>query len=172
MKQKILLPAAFILMVQQARAHCPLCTIGAAAAAGGAAWLGVNQGVIGLFIGAFAVSMGWWFSNLIKRQYVKYQRAVLILLSYITTVLPMLNIMEAPLPVFVFIAGNYGSLLNRTYVINLFLLGSLIGAAIVSVTPYLSRKITEARKKTIPFQGMIMTFVLLILSGLIINVVV
>ena len=50
-------------------AHCPLCTAGAAIAAGGAIYLGVSVIVVGLFIGAFAVSTGWWVAKIIKKQY-------------------------------------------------------------------------------------------------------
>lgn len=41
-------------------AHCPLCTIGAGAAAVGAAWLGVSYMVIGVFLGAFGLAIGLW----------------------------------------------------------------------------------------------------------------
>mgnify|MGYP006929334256 CR=1 FL=1 len=49
-------------------AHCPLCTIGAGAAAGAAIWLGISKVVVAMFIGAFAMSMGMWFSRIIKKQ--------------------------------------------------------------------------------------------------------
>lgn len=165
----------FLALMQSAYAHCPLCTVGAAAAAGGAAWLGVSKIVIGIFIGAFAVSIGWWVSNLIKKQYIPFQKPLIILFSFATTVFPLLglNVMQSIYPVYVSLAGDYGSLLNRTYILNLFLIGSVIGGFIVSLTPWLSRKITIIRNgKMLPYQGIMLTFILLIISSAIIEAII
>lgn len=159
--------------IQSARAHCPLCTIGAAVAAGGAAYLGVHTAVIGVFIGAFAVSTGWWIGRLIKRQYIPYQIPALIIFSFLATILPLLSLFSSANDVtgwYVSMAGDYGSLLNRTYIINLFLVGSLLGGLVVSVTPWLSKKISEARNgKMIPYQGIILTLSLLLLVGFVLQ---
>ena len=61
--------------------------------------------------------------------------------------------------------GEYGSLFNRTYLFNTFLIGSVLGGVIVSLTPFLSKKITEMRGKIVPFQGVILTLALLLLVG-------
>lgn len=165
----------FLALMQSAYAHCPLCTVGAAAAAGGAAWLGVSKIVIGIFIGAFAVSIGWWVSNLIKKQYIPFQKPLIILFSFATTVFPLLglNVMQSIYPVYVSLAGDYGSLLNRTYILNLFLIGSILGGLIVSITPWLSRKITIMRNgKMLPYQGILLTFLLLAASSAIIEAII
>ena len=162
-------------LVKNAYAHCPLCTVGAAAAAGGAAWLGVSKIVIGIFIGAFAVSIGWWVSNLIKKQYIPFQRLLIILFSFVTTVFPLLGmeVMRSNYPFLASFFGDYGSLFNRTYIINLFLIGSVIGGFIVSLTPWLSRKITIVRNgKMLPYQGIMLTFALLIVSSAIIEAII
>lgn len=167
MKIKKFLPLSFLpFFVKSVNAHCPLCTAGAAAAAGGAAWLGVNNAVIGIFIGAFAISTGWWISNIIKKNYVPFQRQVIIAVSFATTIPPLMPLIKGVYPVLISIAGDYGSLLNRTYIINAFLMGSLIGGLIVSITPWLSKKITAARKgSTLPYQGITLTFILLVITG-------
>ena len=172
MKKSLLFPFVSLFLIPRAFAHCPLCTAGAAIAAGGAMWLGVNATVIGLFVGAFAVSLGWWISRIIKKQYVPYQKWIIIIISFVTTVLPLLPIMTPLYPLYISIAGDYGSLLNRTYAVNLFLAGSVVGAGIVSLTPWLSAKLTKIRKgKQLPFQGIALTFVLLIIIGIIIQLV-
>ena len=158
---------AFIFGIQNVFAHCPLCTIGAAAAAGAAAYFGVHFITIGLFIGAFAASMGWWISNIVKKQFIPYQRAVFVLLSFVTTVFPILPLFKDTSPLYISFYGSYGSLLNRTYLINTFFIGTLIGTFVMSITPSLSAKITKIRGKSIPFQGMVLTAVLLIVLGLI-----
>ena len=165
--KKLLAFFSSLLLIESVHAHCPLCTAGAAVAAGGAAWLGVNNAAIGVFIGAFAVSMGWWISNLIKKRYVPFQRQLIIALSFATTIPPLMPVMKGIYPVLIPIAGAYGSLLNRTYLINAFLMGSIIGGFIVSITPWLSKKITDACKgKTLPYQGITLTFVLLAIAGM------
>ena len=176
MKFKIFFLLFFSLaLVKNAYAHCRLCTVGAAAAAGGAAWLGVSKIVIGVFIGAFAISIGWWISNLIKKQYVPFQRPLIILFSFATTVFPLLGleIMRSNYPLLVSFFGDYGSLFNRTYIINLFFIGSIIGGFIVSLTPWLSRRITIIRNgKMLPYQGILLTFALLVVSSTIIEVLI
>ncbi len=166
-----MLPA--LLLVKSSQAHCPLCTVGAAAAAGGAAWLGVSEIVIGVFTGAFAVSIGWWLGRLIRKRYVPFQRSLVILLSFVTTILPLLKLLGGLHPVFIFIAGDYGSLLNRTYLINLFLVGSVLGGFIVLITPWLSSMITKYRHgMTVPYQGIILTLALLIILSISLEIIV
>src|SRR3989338_2282102 len=148
-KSLVLLPS-LALLAKSIHAHCTLCTVGAAAAAGGAAYMGVSTSVVGLFIGAFAVSTGWWVSNLLKRRVIPFQRTALILISYISTVVPLLPLMQGSYPMFISFAGEYGSLLNRTYLINLFLFGSIIGGVIVCITPWFSRRIGSWRGKMFP----------------------
>src|SRR3989339_1091867 len=111
----------FLLLMQSAYAHCPLCTAGAAFAAGGAAWLGISKAIIGVFIGAFAVSTGWWVSNLLKKKYIPFQKPLIILLSFVTTIWPLMPLMESIYPVYISWIGDYGSLLNRTYLFSMFL---------------------------------------------------
>jgi len=107
-------PVLFALMAENVMAHCPLCTIGAAAAAGGASLLGVKNIVIGIFIGAFAASIGLWVSRVIKKKYVPFQDALIVLFSFVATVIPMMPIITGFYPLYISLAGEYGSLLNRT----------------------------------------------------------
>ena len=48
--KKILSIFVVVFSMAFVRAHCPLCTIGAGAAAAGAVWLGVSKVVVALFI--------------------------------------------------------------------------------------------------------------------------
>ncbi len=164
------LPAFVLLLAESAFAHCPLCTIGAGAAAAGAAWFGVDNIVIGIFLGAAALAMGLWFSRLIKKRYVPFQKWVISALSFASIIVPVTPLMKSYSSIYISFAGGYGSLLNRTYLINLFLLGSIIGAVIVAVAPSISRRISKARRKTIPYQGIMITFALLAIASIIAEV--
>jgi hypothetical protein len=168
MKNKlIIIPAVVaVLLPKSALAHCPLCTAGAGAAALGAAWLGVGQMPIGIFIGAFAVALGLWVARLIKREYIPHQKWFLSILSYVTIVLPLTPILRDVHSIYVGLGGEYGSMTNRVYMYNDFIVGSVIGAFIIVIAPSLSRRLTDLRGgKLIPYQGMMITFVLLLLSA-------
>ena len=163
----------FLLFVKNTVAHCPLCTVGAAAAAGGALWLGVEKAVVGLFLGAFAASMGWWLSRLVKKQYVPFQTPGLVLLSFVLTIVPLLPVITQIYPLYISMAGEYGSWLNRTYVLNLSLFTSIVGGTIVSLTPRLSRNLSRLRRgRMVPFQGIILTLGILVVTGIILQLVI
>lgn len=169
--RRFLTPIAALLAIPSALAHCPLCTIGAAAAAGGAAYFGVDQAVIGLFIGAFAISIGSWTGRVIKRQFLRWQKEILMAASFLLTVIPILGLMDQVHALPVLLAGEYGGWLNRTYLLNSFLVGSVIGGAMVVVSPSLSAWVTGLRRKQIAYQGIMITFALLVVWAAILQVV-
>ena len=145
-------------------AHCPLCTVGAGAAAIGATWLGIGNIPVGIFIGAFAVALGAWISRLIKKEYVPRQRDLLIGFSFFSTVLPLFPMMEEYSSIYIPWLGDYG----KTYLIKLFLVGAIIGGVIILLAPRLSKKITSINKgRMIPYQGLVVTFTLLLIASLI-----
>ncbi|HBF66902.1 MAG TPA: hypothetical protein DDW36_00560 [Candidatus Magasanikbacteria bacterium] len=163
MKKKILgifVVLAFIPGV--AKAHCPLCTIGAGALAVGAAYIGISTAAVGVFIGAFALALGLWIARLVKKQYIPYQQPILVALIFISTVVPIMPLIREYRSINVYLSGEYGSLLNRTYMFNLFVIGVLIGAGILYVSPFVSAWIKKQRKgRLIPYQGITITFILL-----------
>lgn len=173
MRKIFLFFLSLIFSAKEAYAHCPLCTAGAVIAAGGAAYLGVKTIVIGLFIGAFGVSMGSWVSKMIKKQYVPYQNFIIIIFSFGTTIIPIAPYFEGFYPFYISLIGEYGSLLNRTYLINSFITGSLIGGALVLITPLLSGKITKFREgRIVPFQGVAITLIVLLIGGGILQLII
>lgn len=158
--------AFFIFLIENVSAHCPLCTIGAGAAAGAAVWLGVSKVVVGLFIGGFSMSMGLWMSRIAKKQYFKFQRPLIIIAVFLLTLLPLLPIFSAVGPLHFSFIGEYG----KTFAINYSLFSGLFGGLIVFASPNLSRKITKKRNgKIIPFQGTMLTIILLIIFGIILQ---
>src|SRR3989338_4467050 len=110
MKKGILLSAIaglfFIFLAEFVSAHCPLCTMGAGAAAAGAVWLGVRKVVVALFIGGFAMSMGMLFSKLIKKKYIPFQKTVIVLVVFLTTVIPLMPLFTAIGPLYLSFMGE------------------------------------------------------------------
>ena len=169
--RRLLMPlsaALFISFLPKATlAHCPLCTGGAGAAAGVAALLGVSYGAIGVLIGGFAVALSLWIAHMIKKQYFKGQTMVVFLVIYLTTVLPMLPFFaDGVVPIYISWFGEFGTTFNRTYIVNAFALGAFIGTVITLVSPRLSQQITKWRDgETLPFQGLSLTLLLLIITA-------
>lgn len=150
-------------------AHCPLCTIGAGAAAAGAVWLGVSKVVVALFMGGFAMSMGMWFSRIIQKQYIKFQKIIIVIVVFLTTLLPLMPLFTAIGPLYLSFLGTYGT----TYAVNYSLGSSLLGGLIVFISPALSRNLSKLRRgKIIPYQGVIITLSLLVITGGIIQLLI
>jgi hypothetical protein len=160
------LPFLAILPINFISAHCPLCTIGAGAAAGAAVWLGVSKVVVALFIGAFAMSMGLWFSRIVKKKYVPFQKTLIILVVFLTTLIPLMPFFKAIGPLYIPFIGAYG----LTYAFNYSIASSLFGSLIVLSSPFASRQISKFRDgKIVPFQGVMITLLSLLIIGVIIQ---
>jgi len=169
MKKISLIALAGLLWARPAFAHCPLCTAGAGIAATAAIWLGVNTLVVGIFVGAFAAALGLWTAKLIKKKIIPGQDNLIATVVYLLTVIPILPVAGGDkISYYLSIAGEYGSLLNKTYVFDMFLAGSLLGAIVMLLSPIVSRWLTQFRAgKRFPYQGVTVTFVLLLICGII-----
>ncbi|OIO81426.1 hypothetical protein AUJ84_01130 [Candidatus Pacearchaeota archaeon CG1_02_32_132] len=169
MKKKFLffLPILILTLSIRVMAHCPLCTIGAGAVAVGAIWLGISKIIVALFIGAFAMSMGMWFSKIPKKRYIPFQKAIIIIVVFLSTIIPLMPIFSAIGPLYLPFIGSYGT----TYAVNYSLASTLLGGLITFTSPGLNKKIKQKTNKRLPFQGLIVTFTLLLVSALIIQVI-
>lgn len=147
------------------RAHCPLCSAGAGGAAAVASALGVGLAAVGVFVGAFGIATGLWTATYVDRQYVPQQDRLLAVGVALSIVLPVLPIANETVPVFVSVAGEYGSPLNRTYLFNAYLIGAIVGGVVTSSAPRVSGWLSEIRGSTVPFQGLALTFLLLATSA-------
>ncbi|MDZ4231287.1 MAG: hypothetical protein U1C52_00640 [Patescibacteria group bacterium] len=160
--------AAFLVLIPKtASAHCPLCTVGAGALAVLAASLGVSSVVVGILIGAFALALALWLAPMVKKQYIPYQKYILIALIFLGTVVPIMPFIKDYGPLYISLGGEYGTPWHNTYTIDLFLFGSALGAILMFVAPALSRGVTKLRGKQIPYQGIIITLFLLVAASVI-----
>lgn len=160
-----ILPILTLVPTKIASAHCPLCTAGAGVLAVLAASLGVSTIVVGILIGAFSLALSLWISKSIKKQYIRFQKQIVVTLIFLGTIIPIMPLIRQYAPFYIPFIGEYGT----TYAINLYIFGVIIGATIMFITPYLSALVTKLRNKKIPFQGIILTISLLILVSIIIQ---
>ncbi|GIW67054.1 MAG: hypothetical protein KatS3mg096_568 [Candidatus Parcubacteria bacterium] len=176
-------------------AHCPLCTAGAGIGALIAKELGMKSSVIGIWIGGFSVALGWWLANLLQKRFALDSSpeahsprsanahtsagmslgqnrfivySISILISFFSIVFPLKLYFYETGSFYLYLFGDYGSLFNRTYVYDKFLLGSIIGGMIILISPSISKKIIQLRQgKIFPYQGLIINFLLMILISII-----
>lgn len=155
------------LLPAKVMAHCPLCVGGAGAAAALASFLGVSYGAIGVFMGGFAVALSLLIVNRLPEKF-KFQNIIVGWVIYLTTIIPLYPFLKGDVTAWIIsIGGEYGSMLNRTYLVDLFIVGSVIGSLIVLYAMKLSSFITQRRDgKTIKFQGLLLTFALLIITAI------
>jgi len=127
-----------------------------------AAYLGISAAPVGVFVGAFGLAIGLWTAKLIKKRLVRGQNNIIGAASFASVVLPVMPLMEEYSSLYVPWMGDYG----RTFLIDKFLVGAVVGAAVLYAAPFLSKWLGRVRgNKMFPFQGMLITLVTLLLTS-------
>lgn len=149
-------------------AHCPLCAAGTGIVALGASYFGIDDAIVGIWVGAFSLSLGIVTAKAIKKKIIPLQDFFVAIIVYLLTVLPSAVFFKHYLPLYIHLFGPYGSALNTMYIVKRFYIGALLGALIIVVSPYLNNLIISLfKEKKIAFQKLILTFVLLFIISLI-----
>lgn len=149
----ILIPSAF--------AHCPLCTAATGAAVAVTRLYGLDDSIVGVFVGGMVVATGLWISNLLKRingnkEYVKFQPAITLLLSFILTIVTL------------YFANLVGP--NNPFKIlgiDRILFGTLVGIGIsfMSFKVHNLLRIYNKNRNFIPYQSILILIVSLAISS-------
>ena len=148
-------------------AHCPLCTVAVGAAAVSAKYYGLDVSIIGLLIGAFGISTGLWAGLKIRKEFFKFQLPIIVLASFLLTVVPLLYISNDTVYFPLLLFGKAGSILNKVYWVNKVLLGSIIGGLVTLFAYYSHVYMKKINGKVLfQFQGIALTLAFLFASGL------
>lgn len=171
MKKRAIPVLSFLLLFAGSKgvhAHCPLCVGAVGAAATVAELYGVDASIVGLFVGALGISMGLFTARKLKRQYIPFQAPIVVIISFILTILPVMYVSSGTVYMPVFLAGDAGSLLNKVYWVSKLVVGGMIGgvagAAAFGMHHY-TKKLNG--KVLFPYQGVVFTIGLLTVAGLI-----
>jgi hypothetical protein len=80
-----------ILSHKVALAVCPLCTIAVASGVGFSRWIGIDDTITGLWIGALTLSMAFWNINWFdkKKIHFKFRNTITVLAYYLLVVFPL-----------------------------------------------------------------------------------
>lgn len=155
--KKLLALLPSLIFLKGVSAHCPLCTGAVVAGAIGAKYLGLDIIILGVFVGAFAISTGLWIARKLKN-YFKYQNTLIIISSFFLTVIPSLAFVKDM---------TYISLLSRIFFVNKLLIGSIIGALVTLLAYRLHNYIKLKHGRVLfPYQGVVLTLVLLFIASI------
>jgi hypothetical protein len=145
----------FIVFSGSAKAICPLCTIAVGAGVGLSRWLGIDDTVTGLWIGALIVSSVMWTINWMNGKNIRFKgRKILITACYyLVIVVPL------------YWKGIIGHYFNKIWGIDKLLLGIIIGSIVflASVLYYQNLKRKNNGKAYFPYQKVAMPVGLLII---------
>jgi len=118
-KWVLLLPLVFLSwnVAVPAQAVCPVCTGAVVVGLGISRWLGVDDVVTGLWIGAFIVMLSLWTINWLKKKSIRWLlRKLTVWVIYTTLIIGGL-----------YLYGVFGHPLNKLWGVDKLLLGIIIG---------------------------------------------
>ena len=153
--KKILFAISFVLfLIPMVYAHCPLCTAAVGTGIVVTRFYGVDDAIVGIWIGAFIVSTALWLNKAIKKKFIPLQELLLIILALASTIIPL------------YLAGLIGNMPSKLFGVDKLLLGILAGSLATYLGFFVSNIIKKKREKVLfPFQTIILTLAFLLLSS-------
>ena len=149
-----------LLNVKIAEAVCPLCTIAVGAGVGLSRYLGIDDTITGLWLGALILSSSLWLIDWFEKKKIKFfaRNQIAIASFYLIVLLPL------------YFSGIIGHKYNTLFGIDKLLLGCFLGTIIfikaVFADKYL-RKLNN-NKVILPYQKVVIPVVFLIIASIIV----
>lgn len=147
------------LIAKIALAFCPVCTIAVGAGVGLSRWLGVDDTITGIWIGALAVSLISWTINWLNQKNIhfKFRRIVIIFCYYLIIISPL------------YLTDILGHPLNQIWGMDKLLLGIILGslAFLIGILCYYQLKKKNEGRIFFPFQKVVIPVLPLILFSII-----
>lgn len=131
------------LIAKSALAVCPVCTVAVGAGLGLAEYLGIDDSISGLWIGALIVSMSLWTINWLDKKNFKFKgRKILIFLGYyIIVILPL------------WLKGKIGHPYHQICGIDKLLFGIILGSVLFALAVPLHAYLRKRNGGKSFFQG-------------------
>lgn len=145
-------------ITNKAEAFCPVCTVAAAGGVGLARWLGIDDTITGLWIGALLVSITFWTTNWLKKKNIKF--------SGLTWLCGIFYILITVVPLY--ITGVMGHPWNQLWGFDKLAVGMIVGGIFFYTAEqlYLFLKKKNNNRAHFPFEKVALPVIaLLILSG-------
>ena len=150
-----------IFLIPNVLAHCPLCTAATGAAVTITRWYGLDDSIVGVFVGGMIVASGLWFNNLAKKfnkgkGYLPFQSGIFLLLSFILTIITF------------YFADLLGSNnMFKIFGIDRILFGSIIGiiASFAAFKLHDMLRIFNRNRNYFPYQSILVLLLTLTISS-------
>ena len=159
-----LFATGYSLFVTKVSAMCPVCTIAVGAGLGLSRWLGVDDTVSGIWVGALLLSSALWFYNWLSAKYPKFKSKYYLALSIILT----FAIVLIPLAKADIIGHPFNTILG----IDKLVFGSALGAGIFTLSIFADKKARKIYgKQFFQYQKVVFPVVLLILASIVMFII-
>lgn len=148
-----------VLLPPSVMAHCPLCTAAVGTGLITARYFGIDDSLVGVWIGALIISTALWSDKILSKKIGKIflQKWILIIAFSFLTILPLF-------------AANLINFQNTFAGVDRLLFGTALGMAVSLAGFYISPKIRgENNRPVVPFQTIILTMLILVLSNLVLG---
>jgi len=154
----ILFATALIVLPAEAFAFCPLCAVATGILTGFFRWLGVDDTIIGLWLGAFLTSSSILLANYLaqKKWGIKLHGFTVVSLVYVLTI------------ALLYWDGILTTPYNKIFGVSKIIVGIIIGSAVILIAPYLNKlaKRLNGGKNFISHQKMLLSLSLLFVLSL------
>jgi hypothetical protein len=146
-------------------AVCPVCTIAVVGGLGLSRYLGIDDTISGLWVGALILSSSLWFTDWLEKRYhykekhlfaKKYLDDLVILTMYLLVLLPLarLDIINHPL--------------NKIFGIDKLVFGTVIGSLVFLLGVWADKKVRKIKgKQLMQYQKVVFPVSLLVLASVI-----
>lgn len=154
MKRKLMFMAllffSLIAFAPFVSAHCPLCTAAVGAGVAITRFYGVDDMIVGLWIGAFIISTALWFNNVLKKKFIPLQDHLVTLIIFAITI----------------VSFYFGGLFNESRILGMdkLLLGIIAGSILVYAGLFISSNVKQLNKNKAVFPFQTIAFILALLA--------
>jgi hypothetical protein len=155
-KTLVILVLISLISIPVVYSHCPVCTAAVGTGVAVTRFYGLDDIIVGVWIGAFILSTALWFDNILKKNVQKripLQKLILTTLVSLSIIVPLYS-------------TGIMDMRYNLFGVNRLLLGILIGGIVLSTGIFISNKVKEKRKGVLfPFQTIVMVLCLLTLTS-------
>lgn len=158
-----LLVAYYLLLATPSFAVCPVCTIAVGVGLGLSRYLGIDDTISGLWVGALILSSSFWFSAWLQKKSLKIpQFYILNSIFYIPVMMYLLILVP------LFYTQTIGHPFNTIYGIDKLVFGVITGSALFLIAIAADKQIRKIKDKQLfLYQKVVFPLILLSLTSLI-----
>ncbi len=145
-----------VLLPPPVMAHCPLCTAAVGTGLIITRSMGIDDSLVGIWIGAFIISTGLWLNKFLAKRFrtIPFQKTIILIAFFLLTVVP-------------FYFTNLITFESTIFMVDRLLFGTIAGSILTLVGFYVGKAVRNAENKPmIPFQTIVVTVLILIISNL------